>query len=372
VPQLQFSLDLIGLYETFTENKYNIYQTEKSKTPVSNVAAIKRRERELQTMRHDHHLLALKMLFNEEQVTLLQSNTQCILSDEEITMIGIVQISDDGKPHFIHRTFAEYYVAEFLVNQLTKGSNTSQQVQDLLLRKILVEEGYRVIRVFIDGLLSKSKPSQEVLKQYGNRISVLWGYSQTYHSVREGNAYIIGFLLESLQAGGHTDILHKLLLGEYFNIFVEAAGQPQVLQKLWEWGKETLTAEELGNKLLLAKDKWGQTAWHLAAKNGNIEILEKLWEWGKGTRTAEELCSNLLLAKDNMQHTAWHLAAKAANTAVLEKLNNWAKDAKINVIYELCVAKNNEGKTVLVLVQENGLITESEKLKAVELIKNCF
>jgi hypothetical protein len=49
-----------------------------------------------------------------------------------------------------------------------------------------------------------------------------------------------------------------------------------------------------------------------------------------------------------------------------------AKEAKLKVKHELCVAKNNEGKTVLDLVQGNGLITESEKLKAVELIKNCF
>ena len=97
-----------------------------------------------------------------------------------------------------------------------------------------------------------------------------------------------------------------------------------------------------------------------------------MWECAKETLTAEELSSKLLLAKDNMQQTAWHLAAKAANTAVLEKLYDWAKEAKINVKHELCVAKNNEGKTVLVLVQENRLITESEKLKAIELIKNCF
>ena len=66
----------------------------------------------------------------------------------------------------------------------------------------------------------------------------------------------------------------------------------------------------------------------------------------------------MLLAKDNMQQTAWHLAAKAANTAVLEKLFDWSKEVKINLKHELCVAKNNEGKTVLDLVQENGLITE--------------
>jgi hypothetical protein len=66
------------------------------------------------------------------------------------------------------------------------------------------------------------------------------------------------------------------------------------------------------------------------------------------------------------------LAAKKANTAVLVKLCDWSKEAKINLKHELCVAKNNEGKTVLVLFQENRFITESEKLKAIELILNCF
>jgi hypothetical protein len=110
----------------------------------------------------------------------------------------------------------------------------------------------------------------------------------------------------------------------------------------------------------------------VAAEYEKLEVLQKLWEWGKETLTAEELGNKLLLAKDNMQQTTWHLAAKAANTALLEKLCDWAKEVKINVKHELCLAKNNEGKTVLVLFQENRFITESEKLKAIELIKNFF
>jgi hypothetical protein len=134
--ELWFNLDLLGLYGRFTENKCDIYQSERSKPQLSNAAARKRRERKLQTMGQDHQLLALKVLFTEERVTLLHNNTQRTFSAEEITGIGIVQVSHNGKPHFIHRTFAEYYVAEFLVNKLTTRSNTLQQVQDLLLQKV--------------------------------------------------------------------------------------------------------------------------------------------------------------------------------------------------------------------------------------------
>jgi hypothetical protein len=81
-----------------------------------------------------------------------------------------VQIGKEGKLHFIHRTFAEFYVADYVVKDLIKGSNTSQQLQDILLKEIFLREEYRVIRTFIDGLLSRSEPSNEVIKQYGNWI----------------------------------------------------------------------------------------------------------------------------------------------------------------------------------------------------------
>jgi hypothetical protein len=45
--------------------------------------------------------------------------------------------------------------------------------------------------------------------------------------------------------------------------------------------KESLTAEELCSKLLLAKDEEEKTAWHYASWWGNVEALQKLWECGK-------------------------------------------------------------------------------------------
>ena len=35
------------------------------------------------------------------------------------------------------------------------------------------------------------------------------------------------------------------------------------------------------NELWLLKDKFGQTAWHMAAGGGHTEVLEKLWDWAK-------------------------------------------------------------------------------------------
>jgi ankyrin repeat protein len=31
----------------------------------------------------------------------------------------------------------------------------------------------------------------------------------------------------------------------------------------------------------LSKDKYGRTAWHIAARIGNLKVLEKMWDWAK-------------------------------------------------------------------------------------------
>jgi len=58
------------------------------------------------------------------------------------------------------------------VNGSTKGTHTSEQVQTFILKDIVQKNDFPVVRVYIDGLLSKSRPSELVLKEYGNQIVV--------------------------------------------------------------------------------------------------------------------------------------------------------------------------------------------------------
>jgi len=119
-PELQSKLELCELYGRFIERKYDIYQEEKLQARVNNVIAIERRKRDLKIMREDHQLLALKVLFTEEQVALFQNNREGLFSIEELTRMGIAQKIVEPKPHFIHHTFADYYVADYLVSSLTE------------------------------------------------------------------------------------------------------------------------------------------------------------------------------------------------------------------------------------------------------------
>jgi len=407
MPDLPFKLDLLELYELFINSKYDIYIGDKFRIPLTNVIAISQRKKLVKEAEDFHQGLAIQMLFPRNIAT-LQINGISTFSDEivtEMSRIGIVQVNYEDKLHFIHRTFAEYNVANVVVNQMTKEPSPSLQVQDFILKDVLLKEEYLVIRVFIDGLLSKSEPTI-IFKQYGNRIDelskdgVLIQQQQTtilHQAVQEGNAHVIGFLLDILKEGKHAETLNGLLLAQ--NIIGRTAwhlavkgGNKEVWRNLWKWAEETLTPQEINNKLLLAKDDldttvwhwaakegntqlldtiWGwakenlageelsnglllakitgKTAWHIAADMGNIQVVEKLWEWGKEILTSEELNCKLLLAKDKLEKTVWHQAAQVGNMQLLEKVWGWAKETLTpeQLKNELLLAKDLWGKPAL-------------------------
>jgi ankyrin repeat protein len=332
VPSTHINPDLLGLYESFIDRKYDVYLEEKMEITTNKVTAKTQKEFLLKFVREDHQLLALEMLLTEKQVTLLQIKNQYTFSFEELTRIGIVQINFEGKLQFIHITIAVYYVADYLVNRLTERNNISEQVETFVLRDIFQKEEYQVIRAFMDRLLLRSKPSKDIMKQYGNRIDELCQDGLTLHTAAdEGNAAIIEFILDSLQEAEHTDTINKLLIAEdkeRHTAWHLAARRcnTEVLEILWNCSKNKLTREDLKGKLLLAMDCEGQTAWHLAAEGGNTEALQKIWKSAKETLTTEELGNNFLLAQNREKETAGHVAAKMGNIEVLEHMWELARE----------------------------------------------
>jgi hypothetical protein len=71
--------------------------------------------------------------------------------------------------------------------------------------------------------------------------------------------------------------------------------------------------------LLLTKENEEQTAWHYASLWDNVKSLQKLWDWGKGTQTAEELIRKLLVAKGNNGQTARYYAYMAGQIRGITK-----------------------------------------------------
>ena len=356
MPEISFELDLLGLYRRFVEIRYDIYQDEKLQVKISNVHAREQREYHLTDMIEDHQLLALKELFTGEQVTKIRNNRECTFSAAKLPRFGIVELRHDGKLHFIHRIFAEYFVADYLVNHLEEEKKSSEQVLAFILKDIFLKEEYQVIRNFTDGLFSRINLLQKKLQQYGKWIHDLGkgGVQILHRAAREGNVKIIGFLLNSVQAAEKPVTAKKLLLAvddEGLTGWHHAVlrGNMEVLVKLWEWSESNRTLEELKGKWLLAKDNDGKTALQMAAYEGNLDILLKLWEWAEEKLTSEEINNTLLLATNKKGMTALHVAAFVGNLNIMLKVWEWAekKLTTEEINNKLLLATDNEGRTVL-------------------------
>jgi hypothetical protein len=336
------------------------------------MATWEQRERDFKNIKLEHQLLALKVWFTEDQVTFLESYNRSTFSDEELARIGIAQRNREGRPHFIHRTFAEYFVADFLINQLTKETKPDEKLQRLLLNEVLLNKDCHVIRAFLDGLLGKSQPSKEALKVYGEKLDEQWNkrkehgnHSLLLEALKEDKSRIIAFLLDSLKSGGHSNSMKEILLAKFpwrsnalhvaaesnslqaLNVIreysllhsqdkqSETASQlaaegchRKVVNDLCSWAENVeITPGNLHKYLFLAHNLYGRTAWHVTAERGSVEILDILWGWAKELQL--QPCE-VLLAKGEHGETAWHMAAKRSHVEVLEKLWGWAEEEKLN------------------------------------------
>jgi ankyrin repeat protein len=391
-PELSEVWCLVGLYKKFIKNRLIILmdkgemaREQCTQGMIDNISVTE-----------NHQRLALEILFPElrNRVSIIEESD--MLAPEAMSRVGIVQYVD-GKPHFIHRTFAEYYVADFVVKQLTKRTHVLSEVLDILF-KILNETDYDVIRFFVDGLLlnrEKSQMIKQVVKWiethiYREQLTREKLKSILHLAAKEGNAHIIDFFFCSLKATGHSDTIHELLLyrfddeenawliaalhdhiqtletlwcwgnivkvnlkhvlllskgwsGQTAWHFVAFNGKKETLDKLWIWGREEQL--NLKNDLLLSKDRFGRTAWHNAADNGKKEILEKLWSWGREEQV--NLKDDLLLSKDLNEETAWNLAAQNYQKEILEKLWSWGREEQVNLKDDLLLSKNKYGQTAL-------------------------
>jgi ankyrin repeat protein len=367
-PELPKQLCLVDLYRKIIKDKMNIFKFRGEIAEEQHADIIMFDI----SITKNHQKLALEVLLPELKVTVLQIEESDMLATDAISRIGIVQYIDD-RPHFIHRTFAEYYVAHFLVKQLTKETCFLIEVLYMLF-KILLGAEYEVIRFFLDGLLVNPEKSK-MIKQYGKHIYKIWKVKQVcilfkvnkrkftrgklktilHQAVKEGNAHIINFFFSSLKAAGHSDTVNKLLLhqdiytGNALHV-AASSGHIKTLETLWGWGREVQV--NLKDDLLLAKGWNGQTAWDIAAEKGNKEILEKLWGWGREVQV--NLKDDLLIAKGRNGQTAWDIAAETGNKEILEKLWVWGREVQVNFKDDLLLAKGWNGQTAWDIAAEKG------------------
>jgi ankyrin repeat protein len=114
------SINLLSLFNKFTENKFDIYFREKCQMDPSKPGVKRYKKNYIEK----HMISALLYLLSPKEFCTIRGainssklkETNRFLREGEALDFGMIKDFMDEKPHFIHRSFAEYYAAKWLTD----------------------------------------------------------------------------------------------------------------------------------------------------------------------------------------------------------------------------------------------------------------
>ncbi|XP_064464756.1 uncharacterized protein LOC135376108 [Ornithodoros turicata] len=160
------SIYTVHIYKMFVEYKHLVHRKEKVKEDIVLCATRGEHGAAQSSFYANHRLLAMKCIFPEDALEDLLNEDEFVQLDPEGSFIkrvannslkeGFVNgINDGGIPEFVHKTFAEFFAAHYLLEKArlrTKSSYWEKVVQ------LYGKEDYEGVMVLFDGLASESCP----------------------------------------------------------------------------------------------------------------------------------------------------------------------------------------------------------------------
>lgn len=366
--ELPQKLDILDVYKRFLHRKYLVYIFEKNSQLKINVA----RENLAYilsggvNLRKIHQQLALQVLFPRQKGKLLEFHKKRSLTTEELNRIGIVQFEGD-KFNFVHRTFAEYYVSDFFMNNLIKSRPISPVVVDVFLDIVLLYELHFVTRNFINSLLTSEefKMPEANLQYFGDKINELWnkdwlkssndGTTILHVVIRENDINIVQFLITCLRSAGHTDTVKSFYeiedrYGKSIWIAAIEEGHHDIVNFLWLTYREIHQNDSTQKlkSLLMSLTRNKQTCWSLAVALNLEQIFDQLINFAKEVELAPDDLIYLALHEDSYAFCIWFRAANRGQAWVFRKLFALAKNIEFQSTHykKLLVATEDISGTV--------------------------
>jgi ankyrin repeat protein len=156
-PRQPWEIDLVCLCDKFVDSKLHISLTEEERVDITNDGILDNHERLKEIILEDFERCALVATLPSPILELLhdkkiQEQVQTFLVKVQAGNVktGIVMNVVEGKPQFMHRTFAEYFAARWFSKNFE--SNRS------FLEQIFFDRRYRVLRDMFDRMLAKGCP----------------------------------------------------------------------------------------------------------------------------------------------------------------------------------------------------------------------
>ncbi|XP_064461983.1 uncharacterized protein LOC135372244 [Ornithodoros turicata] len=161
----------VHIYMMFVEYKHLVHRKEKVKENISLCAVRGDNDTAKSPFYANHGLLAMKCIFPQDDLEVLLNEDELEQLDPEGKFIeGIADNSlkegfvngtnDRGIPEFVHKTFAEFFAAHYLLER-TKARKKSSFRKNVV--GLYGKEDYEGVMVLFDGLASMSYPLHSAL-----------------------------------------------------------------------------------------------------------------------------------------------------------------------------------------------------------------
>lgn len=202
------------------------------------------------------------------------------LCKERILSQGLLKSSDE-KFEFLHLSYAEFFVADYILEQLSEVSPNLG-----IFFKILFDEKFENVRKFLnDGLTSENLDPSDSLKEYlTNEVNVTEpedsNNRQLLHlTVSESQIVLLDFVLNCLDCDveNKIEILTNLFKKDgTIHRSINETGT-EAFESLFRWLGNDLTRTDL-NKVLASKGKDEDTILVRARKKNNEELTNMILE----------------------------------------------------------------------------------------------
>lgn len=344
------NLNMFDLFENFFKKKLEILRKEKGELASEDQSASMMGR---STPRIIHQKLALEDMEDKRFAKILMLEE--VTDREFISRIGMLQIFENGDVTFLHKAYSEYFVADFILHNITDRSyHKDCDLLHELFVKVLNEKSHENIRNFIDHKLREPREFEldSLTRKLNQSLSIKENQSFLSILIKEKRYALLKFMLVTVRF--EKNLKFKIIEKKdplKRNCFVHAAMQKDanVFKAFWQ-GIESFTEQTEQKALLLKRtnynftffgdiiranneavinfvvellkswnvddireiifktDSRGNTILHVAVERGDINSLKALWILFDGVLNEEQM-KNQILMKNKKGENSFFRAA---------------------------------------------------------------
>ncbi|XP_050435597.1 uncharacterized protein LOC126842596 [Adelges cooleyi] len=178
-------VDLSIIHKTIIDKSYDIYFKEKTGTTID-VGEYTKKIFTKALSKNNWVLAFVELLTENTYKHFFQESTIKYYSENlgETSRIGLIKLNDNNKFEFMHRTYAQYFVAEAVLGRFQKYYNKNEARPHLA--KLLFHEDHKVVRRFFDKLRKQNPINEsdiESLERFYRREVMISNYDNIDDSV---------------------------------------------------------------------------------------------------------------------------------------------------------------------------------------------